>query len=118
MMKFLAVYIGSENSPKAKEWETLSEEEGEKREKQGIAAWKEWAMKHQKSIIDLGGPLGPTKQVDAKGISKTKNALTAYTVIQAESHEDAAKLFLNHPHFTIFPGDSVEIIECFEIPGL
>ena len=28
-----------------------------------------------------------------------------------------AKLFEKHPHFTIFPGDSVEIMECLPIPG-
>ena len=31
--------------------------------------------------------------------------------------EAAAKLFERHPHFTIFPGDSVEIMECVPLPG-
>ena len=35
-----------------------------------------------------------------------------------ESHEAAAQLFLNHPHFTIFPGESVELMECLPIPGM
>ena len=46
-----------------------------------------------------------------------KNVMTGYVIIQAESHEAAAKLFENHPHFTIFPGDSVEIMECLPLPG-
>jgi len=29
----------------------------------------------------------------------------------------AARLFVNHPHFTILPGDSVEIMECLPMPG-
>ena len=29
----------------------------------------------------------------------------------------AAKLFENHPHFTIFPGESVEIMPVLPIPG-
>ena len=33
-------------------------------------------------------------------------------------YPDAAKLFLNHPHFMIFPGDRVEVMECLPIPGL
>jgi hypothetical protein len=37
-------------------------------------------------------------------------------IVQAESHEAAAKLFENHPHFTTFPGDSVEIMECLPLP--
>jgi hypothetical protein len=42
--------------------------------------------------------------------------MTAYTVVQAESHEAAAKLFANHPHFTVFPGDGIEVMECLPIP--
>jgi len=44
--------------------------------------------------------------------------MTAYTIVQAESHEAAAELFASHPHFMIFPGDSVEIMECLPIPRM
>jgi hypothetical protein len=43
--------------------------------------------------------------------------MAGYIVIEAESHDAAARLFVNHPHFTIFPGDSVEIMEVLPIPG-
>jgi ribosomal protein S17 len=43
--------------------------------------------------------------------------MTAYTIVEAESLEAAAALFADHPHFTIFPGDSVEIMECLPMPG-
>ena len=43
--------------------------------------------------------------------------MTGYVIVQAESHEAAARLFENHPHFAIFPGDSVEIMECLPLPG-
>jgi hypothetical protein len=43
--------------------------------------------------------------------------MTAYVLVRAESHEAAARMFENHPHFTIFPGDSVEIMECLPLPG-
>jgi hypothetical protein len=39
-------------------------------------------------------------------------------IVKAESHEVAAKMFQEHPHFTIFPGDGVEIMECMPIPGM
>ena len=38
------------------------------------------------------------------------------SVVRAETHEAAARMFENHPHFAIFPGDSVEIMECLPIP--
>jgi hypothetical protein len=38
-------------------------------------------------------------------------------VVRAESHEAAVKLFENHPHFAIFPGDGVEVMPVLPIPG-
>jgi hypothetical protein len=35
-----------------------------------------------------------------------------------EERRAAAKLFEGHPHFTIFPGDGVEVMECLPIPGM
>ena len=53
----------------------------------------------------------------AGGIADISNEMGAFTVVRAASHEAAAKMFLNHPHFTVFPGDSVEIMECLPIPS-
>ena len=66
--------------------------------------------------IYTGAPLGRTKNVSASGIADIRNNMAGYTVVQAETHEAAAKLFENHPHFTIFPGDGVEIMECLPTP--
>ena len=41
----------------------------------------------------------------------------AFTVVRAASHEAAAKLFEDHPHFSIFPGESIEIMPVLPIPG-
>jgi hypothetical protein len=51
------------------------------------------------------------------GVEGIRNALTAFTVVRAESHEAAAKMFERHPHFMLFPGDSVEVMECLPLPG-
>lgn len=51
-------------------------------------------------------------------VGLASNKIGAWTVVEAESLDDAAKLFLNHPHFTIFPGESVEVMECLSIPGM
>jgi hypothetical protein len=44
------------------------------------------------------------------------NMIGAYMVVRASSHEEAAKIFIDHPHFTLFPGDSVEIMPVLSIP--
>jgi hypothetical protein len=66
--------------------------------------------------VAIGGPLGKTKKVTQRGIDDTSNELGAFTVVRAESHEAAAKLFEGHPHFTIFPGESIEIMPVLPIP--
>lgn len=46
-----------------------------------------------------------------------KNAMTGYVIVRADSHQAPAGMFQRHPHFTIFPGESVEVMECLPIPG-
>ena len=114
---YLAVFLGSKTSPKMAAWNKLSESERKTRERDGIAAWKAWVEKHHGAILEMGGPLGKTKKVDPKGVSDIANELGAFTVVRAASHEAAAKMFENHPHFAIFPGERVEIMPVLPIPG-
>ncbi len=114
---YLAVFVGSKDSPKFAAWNALPEAERKAKEMEGIAAWKAWVTRHQASLAEMGGPLGKTKKVGAGGISDTSNELGAFTVVRAPSHEAAAKMFENHPHFAIFPGEAVEIMPVLPIPG-
>jgi len=107
---FLAVFLGSKTSAKMAAWIALPEAERRAREQQGMAAWKAWVEKHQAAIVAMGGPLGKTKKIDSNGIADIANEMGAFTVVRAGSHEAAAKLFENHPHFAIFPGERVEIM--------
>jgi hypothetical protein len=116
MKKFLAVYMGS--AAALAEWNALDEATRKAREKAGIAAWKKWAADHGGAIVELGSPIGKTKRVSAEGIADMKNEIGAYTVVQAESHDAAARLFESHPHFAIFPGDRVEVMECLPLPEM
>jgi DNA/RNA endonuclease YhcR with UshA esterase domain len=74
-------------------------------------------LQHQGAIVAMGGPLGKTKKITQGGIEDTSNDMGAFTVVRAESKEAAAKLFENHPHFTIFPGEAVEVMPVLPIPG-
>jgi hypothetical protein len=114
---YLAVFLGSKTSPRRAAWDALSEDARRAKEREGIAAWKAWAEKHQAAIVTMGGPLGKTKKVTQRGVDDTSNEMGAFTVVRADSHEAAAKLFEKHPHFAIFPGDAVEIMPVLPIPG-
>ena len=111
MKNFLAIYLGSAD-PNAK----MEITDAQKRA--GMDKWMKWTTDNAGAIVDLGSPLGKTKKINAGGVSDTKNRMTAYTIVKADSQEDAARLFVNHAHFTVFPGDSVEVMECLPIPGM
>jgi hypothetical protein len=113
---FLAVFLGSKTSPRMTAWNALPEEERKAKMQEGIAAWMSWCAKHQAAIVSMGGPLGKTKKITQRGIEDISNELSAYMVVRADSHDEAAKLFEEHPHFTIFPGESVEIMPVLPIP--
>ena len=117
MKTFMAIYLGSADSAKRKEWDALDNAVRQQRTEKGMAAWGDWMATHQKSIVVEGGPLGKTKRAASAGVSDTKNNLSGFVVIRAESHEAAARLFEHHPSFAIFPGESVEVMEVMPIPG-
>jgi hypothetical protein len=122
MKQYLAIFLGTPGSmakwqqlPEAER--KLPEAERKQRETRGLAAWHGWVEQHRPSIVQIGSPLGKTKSVSSSGIADIRNNMGAWTVVQADSQEAAAKLFENHPHFTIFPGESIEVMECLQIPG-
>ena len=114
---YLAVFLGSKTSPRRAAWDALTEGERRTKEQEGMAAWQAWVENHHAAIVSMGGPLGKTKKVSQRGIDDTSNEMGAFTVVRADSHEAAAKLFEKHPHFSIFPGDAVEIMPVLPIPG-
>jgi len=114
---YLAVFLGSKTSPRRAAWDALPEDVRRAKQQEGMAAWKGWVERNQGAVATMGGPLGKTKKVSQRGTEDTSNALAAFVVVQADSHEAAAKLFENHPHFAIFPGDAIEIMLVGAIPG-
>jgi hypothetical protein len=117
MKRFLAIYLGTPSMLETSGWKTMDEGKRKELETKGIRAWGDWMAANKAAIVDPGGPLGKTKRTAAQGVSDTKNSMTGYVIVQAETHEAAARMFQKHPHFTIFPGESVEIMECLPIPG-
>lgn len=118
MKKFLAIYMGTMEAFEKAGWNKLDEKKRKELEQSGMQGWMKWGTANAAAILDQGNPLGKTKRASKKGIEDIKNAMTGYVIIEAESHAAAAKLFENHPHFTIFPGDSVEIMECLPMPSM
>ena len=114
---FLAVFVGSKTNPRMQAWQAMPEAEQQAKMKEGIAAWHVWMEKNKDALAFPGGPLGKTKKVSASGVEDIGNHMGGFVVIKAASPEAAAKLFENHPHFTIFPGEGVEVMPVMPIPG-
>jgi hypothetical protein len=113
MKKFMALYMAS-----GADFERMMKDSTPEQQQKGMEAWMAWMGANKASIIDGGAPLGKTKRVDAKGASDAKNGIGGYSIVQAPSHDDAAKLFdKQHPHLQM-PGAWVEIVEIMHIPGM
>lgn len=62
------------------------------------------------AIIEKGQPLGKTKRVTKDGIADVKNDLNFYQIIEAESHDAAAQMVKDNPHF-IIPDSFIDVME-------
>ena len=114
MKKYLALYIAPRGE--IDKFMALPDDEKAKQMGADMEKWTKWDADHKKDIVDLGAPLGKTKKITKDGATDAKNELTGYTVLQAESYDDAVKVFDGHPHFN-FPGSTIEIMELLSIDG-
>jgi hypothetical protein len=113
MKKFMVLYMAN-----GADFERMMKESTPEQQKKGMEAWMKWMGDNKGSMVDGGAPLGKSKKIDAKGASDTKNDVCGYSVVQAETAEDATKLFgKDHPHLQM-PGSWVEVIEVMQIPGM
>jgi hypothetical protein len=71
--------------------------------------WDVWVAAHTDTLLNTIA-LGKTKRVNASGIEDVKNGMMMSSYVQGESAEAVAKIFKDHPHFTI-PGATIEIME-------
>ena len=115
--KFLAIFTCAENSVAHEAWKKLSRDEQQSLSEKGMTATDEWFDKHKEQIVDKGAMLGEnTTLVDKNGIKTIPSKMGYFLIIKAASRDEAAQMFINHPHFTFFPGDGIEIIELTNTP--
>ena len=105
MAKYLAVYLAPVST--VERWMASTTPE---QRKAGAVEWGKWMKDHARDLADVGAPLGKTKRVKSDGISDVKNEMLGYSIIEAPSHDAAAKLLKGHPTFQI-PGASIDVLE-------
>ncbi|KKB78669.1 hypothetical protein VW35_09085 [Devosia soli] len=108
MPRYLAVYTMRPEDLAG--FRKISKSEQDAVDAAGVPAWAEWEKANEGFIRNRGGMVGKTLRVTKTGIEEATNDICGYLVIEAESAEAAAKIFKTHPHITIFPGYSVDIM--------
>jgi hypothetical protein len=84
----------------------------------GMQAWMSWAERAGDAVVDLGSPLGGGTRIAGGSVSGDDTDATGFSIVQAESAEDAAELFRDHPHLGMpGGGSSIEIFELLPLPG-
>jgi len=116
MPHFLAVYTMSPEALAG--FRAMSKAEQDAVDDKGLAAWTAWEEANAASFPNHGGMVGKTLRVSKSGTAPASNQIAGYIIVEAESIEAAAKLFEHHPHFTIFPGDGVDIMPFLAGPDL
>ena len=100
------------------DFEKMMKNSTPEQQKKGMDAWMKWMNENKTSIIDGGAPLGKTKRVDSNDASNMKNEIGGYSVVEAETHDAATKIFgKDHPHLQM-PGGWIEIVEIMPLPGM
>jgi len=109
MTKFFALFMIPASA--VDEWKKNTKpEEMKSASEKMMRDWEKWRKAHQKDLVDTGAPLGKTKRVSSNKISDVRNDLNWYSIVEAESHDAAARLFEDNPHLQI-PGSSIEVME-------
>lgn len=105
-MKFFVTYQMPHNG--LDEWMQLAEDERKAQELQMQSEWNTWMAEHTDVITETAG-VGKPKRITAEGIEDARNDIMMYSFIEAESLEEAAEIFVGHPHFGI-PGGWIEVM--------
>ena len=84
-------------------------------QKAWMEEWKQW-MQAKGGVVDMGAPLGKTMKVTPAGIESVRNEIGGYSIIEAESHEEAATKMQDSPHFKMMGGNGwIEVMEVGEM---
>ncbi len=107
MDKFLVLYKAPNSVVDA--WMKKSEDERKPEEAKMMDAWNQWMSANASRFADKGGGAGKPKVVSASGVKDARNDIMMYQIVQASSADEAAKMFVGHPHFGI-PEATIEVM--------
>ena len=86
--------------------------------KKGMEPWFIWQKKVGSGMVDLGTPLGNGMKVTKSGVTPSEKEVVGYTILQANSMDEAVEMLKDHPHLDWVDGCSIEVHESLPLPGM
>ena len=110
MNKFIVIYYAP-----ASAMEKMKDSSPEEMKK-GMEPWMKWAEKCGDGLVDMGTPLGNSQKVTKSGNTQSGSKIIGYSILQAESMEEAVKMLQEHPHLDWTDGCEIEVYESLPMP--
>ena len=114
MDKFLVLYRAPNSV--IDEWMKKPEQERKPEETKMMDAWRKWMAANASKFADKGAGAGKPKVVSSAGVKDARNDIMMYQIVQANSADEAAKMFVDHPHFGI-PQATIEVMPLKAMEG-
>src|SRR5256885_12815048 len=111
MKKFLVLYESS--VPAEEQMKKAPPEQA----KAGMELWRKWMAKAASALVDPGAPLGNAVVVKGGAGASGASNVRGYSIVQADSRQEAERLFEDHPHFKA-PGAVIDVLEFLSMPGM
>ena len=115
MKKFLVTYLAPHSV--VDDWKKTEPEKRKAAEEKMQGEWRRWMGDHAAMLADKGAGVGRTKRVTSQGTADARNDIMLYAIVEAETHEAAARAFEGHPHLQI-PHSSIEVMEIHPLTGM
>lgn len=109
MKKYFVIYY----APTAWDMTGASPEEMQK----GMEAWMAWAAACGDGLLDMGSPLNKGQKVTKAGASSSDKGAVGYSILQANTMDEALKMLRNHPHLDWADGCEIEVHEAPDAPS-
>ena len=108
MARFMLVYKGE-----AADMADMTEEEAGA----VMAKWGVWMQKVGSALSDIGTPFGPGSSLVDDGSAGTATSLTGYSILEADSLDDARALADGHPYLSDGQGNyAIDLYELLPLP--
>jgi hypothetical protein len=114
MDKFLVLYRAPTSV--LDEWMKKPEQERKPEEAKMMDAWNKWMSANASKLADKGGGAGKPKVVSSSGVKDARNDIMMYQIVYANSADEAARIFVDHPHFGI-PQATIEVMPVKAMQG-